>query len=134
MNSLIEWNDSDERSYRDIRQLTAAVLHHLDAQRRRSQLRGRAPVIPSPISEDSHPGPERRRHYTSYKGAKADLRRWIAQTKAKHAEHSPAALSRRDLFDEIDTGDDKSALDCICTDSPVPNPGSPLCTNERSWR
>ena len=33
LNSLIEWNDSDERSYRDIRDLTAAVLRHLDAQR-----------------------------------------------------------------------------------------------------
>ncbi len=33
LNSLIEWNDSDKRSYRDIRELTAAVLRHLDAQR-----------------------------------------------------------------------------------------------------
>ena len=33
LNGLIEWNDSDERSYRDIRELTAAVLRHLDAQR-----------------------------------------------------------------------------------------------------
>ena len=34
LNSLIEWNDSEERSYGDIRALTAAVLRHLDAQRR----------------------------------------------------------------------------------------------------
>ena len=34
LNSLIEWNDSDERSWQDIRDLTAAVLRHLDAQRR----------------------------------------------------------------------------------------------------
>ena len=33
LNSLIEWNDSDERSWRDVRDLTAAVLRHLDAQR-----------------------------------------------------------------------------------------------------
>ena len=33
LNSLIEWNDSDERSYEDICELTAAVLHHLDPQR-----------------------------------------------------------------------------------------------------
>ena len=33
LNSLIEWNDSDERSYADLRELTAAVLHHLDVQR-----------------------------------------------------------------------------------------------------
>ena len=33
LNSIIEWNDSDERSYEEIRELTAAVLHHLDAQR-----------------------------------------------------------------------------------------------------
>ena len=33
LNSLIEWNDSDERSWEDIRELTAAVLCHLDAQR-----------------------------------------------------------------------------------------------------
>ena len=34
LNSLIEWNDSDERSYADIRELTTAVLRHLDAHRR----------------------------------------------------------------------------------------------------
>ena len=33
LNSLIDWNDSDERSYEDIRARTAAVLRHLDAQR-----------------------------------------------------------------------------------------------------
>ena len=33
LNSLIEWNDSDERSYEDIRELTTAVLRHLDAKR-----------------------------------------------------------------------------------------------------
>ena len=33
LNSIIEWNDSDERSFKDIRELTAAVLRHLDAQR-----------------------------------------------------------------------------------------------------
>ena len=33
LNSIIEWNDSDERSWEDIRELTAAVLRHLDAQR-----------------------------------------------------------------------------------------------------
>ena len=33
LNSLIEWNDSDERSWEDIRELTAAALRHLDAQR-----------------------------------------------------------------------------------------------------
>lgn len=33
LNSLIEWNDSDERSFEDIRELTAAVLRHLDALR-----------------------------------------------------------------------------------------------------
>ena len=33
LNSIIGWNDSDERSYEDIRELTAAVLRHLDAQR-----------------------------------------------------------------------------------------------------
>lgn len=32
LNALIEWNDSDERSFEDIRALTAAVLRHLDAQ------------------------------------------------------------------------------------------------------
>ena len=30
---MIEWNDLDERSYEEIRELTAAVLRHLDAQR-----------------------------------------------------------------------------------------------------
>ncbi|MYI67448.1 MAG: hypothetical protein F4103_01335 [Boseongicola sp. SB0673_bin_14] len=34
LNSLVEWNDSDERSFEDIRALTAAVLRHLDPQRR----------------------------------------------------------------------------------------------------
>ena len=34
LNSVIDWNDSDERSYADVRELTAAVLRHLDAQRR----------------------------------------------------------------------------------------------------
>ena len=34
LNGLIEWNDSDERSWLDIRELTAAVLRHLDAERR----------------------------------------------------------------------------------------------------
>ena len=33
LNAVIEWNDSDERSYEEIRALTAAVLRHLDAQR-----------------------------------------------------------------------------------------------------
>ena len=33
LNSVIEWNDSDERCFEDIRALTAAVLRHLDAQR-----------------------------------------------------------------------------------------------------
>ena len=33
LNSIIDWNDSDERSYKDVRDLTAAVLRHLDAQR-----------------------------------------------------------------------------------------------------
>ena len=33
LNAIIEWNDSDERSYEEIRELTAAVLRHLDAQR-----------------------------------------------------------------------------------------------------
>ncbi len=32
LNSLIEWNDSDERSWQDIRDLTAAVLRHLDPE------------------------------------------------------------------------------------------------------
>ena len=31
--AIIEWNDSDERTYEEIRELTAAVLRHLDAQR-----------------------------------------------------------------------------------------------------
>ena len=34
LNSLVDWNDSDERSFEDIRELTAAALRHLDAQRR----------------------------------------------------------------------------------------------------
>ena len=33
LNAIIAWNDFDERSYADIRALTAAVLRHLDAQR-----------------------------------------------------------------------------------------------------
>ncbi len=33
LNAIIEWNDFDERSYADIRALTAAVLRHLDTQR-----------------------------------------------------------------------------------------------------
>ncbi len=33
LNSIITWNDSDERSFEDIRGLTTAVLRHLDAQR-----------------------------------------------------------------------------------------------------
>ena len=33
LNSIIEWNDSDEHCFEDIRELTAAALRHLDAQR-----------------------------------------------------------------------------------------------------
>ena len=33
LNSIIDWNDSDERSYEDVRDLTAAALRHLDARR-----------------------------------------------------------------------------------------------------
>ena len=33
LNSLIDWNDSDDRSWEDVRGLTAAVLRHLDARR-----------------------------------------------------------------------------------------------------
>ena len=33
LNTLIEWNDDDERSFEHIRALTAAVLRHLDAKR-----------------------------------------------------------------------------------------------------
>ena len=34
LNALIAWNDCDDRSFADIRNLTAAALRHLDAQRR----------------------------------------------------------------------------------------------------
>ena len=34
LNSIIDWNDSDERSYEDLRDLTGAVLRHLDPRRR----------------------------------------------------------------------------------------------------
>lgn len=34
LNALIEWNDSGERSFEDVRALTAAALRHLDARRR----------------------------------------------------------------------------------------------------
>ena len=34
LNSIVDWNDSDDRSYDDVRHLTAAVLRHLDARRR----------------------------------------------------------------------------------------------------
>ena len=33
LNSVIDWNDSDERSYEDVRDLTATALRHLDARR-----------------------------------------------------------------------------------------------------
>ncbi|MDE0050388.1 MAG: hypothetical protein OXO52_11420 [Rhodospirillales bacterium] len=33
LDSVIEWNDDEDRSYEDIRELTAAVLRHLDAAR-----------------------------------------------------------------------------------------------------
>ncbi len=33
LNAIIDWNDSDERSYEDVRDLTAAALRHLDARR-----------------------------------------------------------------------------------------------------
>ena len=33
LNSIIDWNDSDDRSYDDVRDLTATVLHHLRASR-----------------------------------------------------------------------------------------------------
>ena len=34
LNAVIDWNDTDGRSYEDIRELTAAALRHLDARRR----------------------------------------------------------------------------------------------------
>ncbi len=34
LDGLIEWNDCDERSFEDIRALTAAALHRLDPRRR----------------------------------------------------------------------------------------------------
>ena len=32
LDSIIEWNDDEDRSFQDIRELTAAVMHHLDAE------------------------------------------------------------------------------------------------------
>ena len=33
LNAVIGWNDADERSYDDVRDLTGAVLRHLEARR-----------------------------------------------------------------------------------------------------
>ena len=33
LNAIVEWNDSDERSWEDVRDLTAAALRHLEARR-----------------------------------------------------------------------------------------------------
>lgn len=33
LNSVIAWNDSDQRSYEDVRDLTAAALRHLETRR-----------------------------------------------------------------------------------------------------
>ena len=33
LNGIIDWNDSEERSYDEVRELTGAVLRHLDARR-----------------------------------------------------------------------------------------------------